>query len=42
MYSLGGGRLAPSPPEKKALENRYRIEMPVHSPIFHGQLIEKN
>jgi len=36
MYSLGGGGW------KKALENRYMVEMHVHSPIFQGQLIEKN
>ena len=30
MYSLRG-----------ALENRYRVEMHVHSPIFQGQLKEK-
>ena len=30
MYSL-----------KKALENRYKAEMHVHSPIYQGQLIEK-
>ena len=35
MYSLGGG------PRKKALENRYIVEMHVHSPIFQGKLIEK-
>ena len=35
IYSLGG-RFAPPP-----LENRYRAEMHVHSPIFQGQLIEK-
>ena len=39
MYSLGGGRLAT--PLGKALENRYRVEMHVHSPIFKGQLIVK-
>ena len=39
MYSLGG-RLAPLPPLKKALEKRYRVEMHVHA-IFQGQLIEK-
>ena len=38
MYSLGGGCLAP--PWKKALENRYGVEMHVHSPICHGQLKE--
>ena len=40
LYSLGRGRLAP-PPLKKALENRYRVEEHVHSPIFQGLLIEK-
>ena len=39
MYSLGGGHLAP--PLKKAIENRYMVEMHAHSPIFHGQLKEK-
>ena len=39
MYSQGG-RLAP-PPLEKGLENRYRVEMHVHSPIFQGQLEEK-
>ena len=39
MCSLGR-RLAPPPPRKKTLENRYMIEMHNHSPIFHGQLIE--
>ena len=33
MYSLRGGRLA--------LENRYRVEMHVHSPIFYGQLKDR-
>ena len=28
-------------PQKKALENRYRVQMHVHSPIFQGQLREK-
>ena len=36
MYSLGGGAFG-APPYKKALENRYRVEMHVHSPIFQGQ-----
>ena len=36
----GAGRPRP-PPLKKALEIRYRVEMPVHSPIFQGQHIEK-
>ena len=35
MYSLGGGVW------KKALENKYWVEMYVHSPISHGQLKEK-
>ena len=26
---------------EKALDNRYRVEMHVHSPIFHGQFREK-
>ena len=26
---------------EKALENKYRVEMHVHSPIVHGQLKEK-
>ena len=31
-----------APPLEKAIENyRYRVEMHVHSPIFHGQLKEK-
>ena len=38
MHSRGVGRLAPPSPQKKALENRYRVEMQVHSPIFQGQL----
>ena len=40
MYSLGKDvwRL---PPLKKALENRYRVEMHVHSTTFQGQLEEK-
>ena len=38
MYSLGGAFGAP--PRKKALENRYRVEIHVHSPIFQGQLKE--
>ena len=38
MYRLGG---ASHPLKKKALENRYRVEIHVHSPIFQGQLIEK-
>ena len=32
IYVLPGGG---------GLENRYRVEMHVHSPIFQGQLIEK-
>ena len=36
LYSLGRGRLAPPP------RYRNRVEMHVHSPIFHGQLKEKN
>ena len=39
LYRLWGASHAP-PPWKKALENRYRVEMHVHSPIFQGQLIE--
>ena len=30
-----------APPQQKALDYRYRVEMHVHSPIFHGQLKEK-
>ena len=26
---------------KRALENRYKVEMHVYSPVFQGQLIEK-
>ena len=37
----GGVSHAPPPSKKKALENRYRIEMHVHSSIFQGQLKEK-
>ena len=38
MYKKGG----PPPPRlKKALENRYRVEMLGHSAVFHGQLKEK-
>ena len=40
MYSLGEGVFG-APPWKKALENRYRVEMHVHSPISRGQLKEK-
>ena len=40
MYSLGGSVWRP-PPLEKALENRFRVEMHVHSPIFQGQLKEK-
>ena len=39
MYSLGWGVPRP-PPQKKALENSYRVKMHV-SPVFQGQLIEK-
>ena len=39
MYSLG--KDVWRPPPKKALENRYRVEMHVHSTIFQGQLEEK-
>ena len=35
MYSLGG-YFAPPSSRKNALENRYRVEMHVHSPIFQG------
>ena len=38
IYSMGG---VTRPPKKKALENRYRVKMHVHSPIFQGQLIEE-
>ena len=41
IYRLSGAFHAPPPPYKKALANRYRVEMHVHSPIFQGQLIEK-
>ena len=37
-----GGRLAPPSLRKRPLDNRYRVEMHVHSPIFQGQLKEKN
>ena len=37
MYRVGGGVPRPPPP----LENRYKVEMHVHSPIFQGQLIKK-
>jgi len=30
-----------APPPKKALENRYKVEMHAHSPMFHGQHKEK-
>ena len=45
MFSLGGASHA-NPPLRKSyrvesLENRYRVEMHVYSPIFQGQLIEK-
>ena len=39
MYRLGGG--VPRPPKKKALENRYMVELHGQSAIFKGQLIEK-
>ena len=41
MYSLVRGVWRP-PPQKKALDNRHRVEMRVHSPIFNGQVKEKN
>ena len=34
------GAFGPTP-RKKALEDRYGVEMHVHSKIFHGQLKEK-
>ena len=37
---LCGGVCCP-PPRKKALENRHRVEMYVHKPIYQGQLIAK-
>ena len=40
MHSLGEGVQRP-PPLEKALENRYRVEMHVHSTILEGQIIEK-
>ena len=40
MYRLWGGGV-PRPPLEKALENRFRGEMYVHSPVFQGKLIEK-
>ena len=39
MYRKGGG--VPRPALKKVLENRYRVEMRVQSPIFQGKFIEK-
>jgi len=38
---IAGGGAFGAPPLEKALENRYRVEMQVHSPIFHGQFREK-
>jgi len=38
MHILGRGRH--NPPLKKALEERYWVEMNVHKPIFQIQLIE--
>ena len=38
MYSLVGGGSSPPP---QALENMYRVEMHVNSPILHSQLKEK-
>ena len=40
MHRLGGG-VPRNPPYKKALENRYRVDMHVKNQIFQGQLIEK-
>ena len=40
MYSIGGGVFFA--PLEKNLKIRYRVELHVHSPIFHGQLNEKN
>ena len=31
----------PAPPIEKSLENRYRVEIHVRSPVFQGQIIEK-
>ena len=39
MHSLGEG--VQRPPLEKALENRYRVEIHVHSTILEGQIIEK-
>ena len=36
-----GKSYAPPTPYKKALENRYRVEMHVYRPIFQGQFISK-
>ena len=42
MYVKPGlGPLTPNPP-KKALENRYRAEMHLHSPIFKDSSLKKN
>ena len=41
MYSLGGRASHAPDPKKKTLENSYRVEMHVYSPVFQGQLIEK-
>ena len=38
VYSLRG---EPRPLPKKALENRYKVEMHAHSPMFQGQHKEK-
>jgi len=41
MYVKPGlGPLTPNPP-KKALENRYRAEMHLHSPIFKDSSLKK-
>ena len=38
----GGARWTPPfPPQKKALENRYRVEMKTYSQTFYDQLEEK-
>ena len=40
--ALSGVTFGAPPPYKKALENRYRVEMHVPSAIFQDQLKEKN
>ena len=40
MYSLGAGVWHLRPPRKRSY--RYRVEMHVHSPIFHASSMKKN